>query len=280
MTALEELLVDDMSMVGSQRKVIIFSEWLDSHVLIGQLLDDLKIGYTKLTGSIAADKRGALIDEFANNDSCQVFLSTEAGGAGLNLQMADTVINFEIPWNPAKKNQRIGRIDRIGQSHEHLTVINLICQDSIELQIAGGLVLKQNLFDGVLNAASELDEVDFSQKGRAQFIKQLEDFVSGASQPEADIDMDKLRNKVEKVEQSVELESESNLTIEPEEKSNTPSNNSPDSDFEKMEEVLQNGMQFLSGIYEMSTGKSLGGKEGSKIEIDKETGEVVMRFKL
>ncbi len=57
-------------------------------------------------------KRQALIDEFSNNPACTVFLSTDAGRTGLNLQAADSLINFELPWNPAKLNQRIGRITR------------------------------------------------------------------------------------------------------------------------------------------------------------------------
>ena len=84
------------------------------------------------------------------------------------------MINFELPWNPAKKNQRIGRIDRLGQTAEHLTVINLITRHSIEMKIATGLILKQNLFEGVLNESSNLDEVDFSSSGRSQFLKQIE----------------------------------------------------------------------------------------------------------
>ena len=108
-----------------------------------------------------------------------MFLSTEAGGAGLNLQCADTVINFELPWNPAKKNQRIGRVHRLGQKSSHITVINLVAQNSIEARIAEGLVLKESLFDAVLNEKDLNDEVDFSRRGRATFIQELQNLVSG-----------------------------------------------------------------------------------------------------
>jgi SNF2 family DNA or RNA helicase len=64
--------------------------------------------------------RGELIRKFESRPECKIFLSTEAGGAGQNLQVADVLINFELPWNPAKKNQRIGRIDRLGQKSENL----------------------------------------------------------------------------------------------------------------------------------------------------------------
>ena len=97
-----------------------------------------------------------MIKKFENNPECKVFLSTEAGGFGLNLQVADILINFELPWNPAKKNQRIGRIDRVGQKSSKLTIYNLITRNSIEQQIAAGLLIKQNLFDGVLNENSTI----------------------------------------------------------------------------------------------------------------------------
>jgi SNF2 family DNA or RNA helicase len=106
-----------------------------------------------------------------------VFLSSDAGGTGLNLQMADTVINFELPWNPAKKNQRIGRINRIGQQSENLTVINFIAKNSIETRIASGLSLKESLFESVMNKGSVQDVVDFSSSGKAEFVRQLEEMM-------------------------------------------------------------------------------------------------------
>lgn len=272
---LKDLLDNGLNLKANNRKIIIFSEWLDSHELIGEILTEMGIGFTKLNGKVPAAKRKLLIQAFEENEECQVFLSTEAGGSGLNLQIADTVINFEIPWNPSKKNQRIGRIDRIGQKNQHLSVINFICQDSIEMQIAGGLILKQNLFDGVLNKGSDLDKVDFSQKGRAQFIQQLEEFVKNAELE--DIRSKKEEDIVEEIIESPEIESVNIEEGDSEDKVNDIYK--PTQDFEKMEEVLNKGMQFLSGIYEMTTGKPLGGKEGAKIEVDKESGEVVMRFK-
>ncbi|MFW5715216.1 MAG: SNF2-related protein [bacterium] len=83
--------------------------------------------------------REQLIDEFRENPNCMVFLFTDSGGVGLNLQNTDCLINFELPWNPAKLNQRIGRVHRIGQKSESINVINL----------------KQELFDAVLEETEE-----------------------------------------------------------------------------------------------------------------------------
>ena len=91
-------------------------------------------------------KRQSLIDEFTNNPHCRVFLSTDAGGTGLNLQAADCVVNFELPWNPAKLNQRIGRVSRIGQKSQCINVVNFICKGTVEEKIFAGIQLKTELF--------------------------------------------------------------------------------------------------------------------------------------
>ncbi|MDR3146800.1 MAG: DEAD/DEAH box helicase, partial [Treponema sp.] len=148
---LEDILLEKLDIKNKNRKVIVFSEWIRMHKLIGDMLRKRGVGFTELNGTVPVQKRSALIRHFEQNQDCKVFLSTESGGAGLNLQVADTLINFELPWNPAKKNQRIGRIDRLGQKSSKLLIYNLISRDSIEQQIAAGLLVKQSLFEGVLS---------------------------------------------------------------------------------------------------------------------------------
>ncbi|MGB0432171.1 MAG: DEAD/DEAH box helicase, partial [Bacteroidia bacterium] len=263
---LKEILFDKLDLKNNKRKIIIFSEWRTMNGLIGKMLRENNIGYTELNGTVPVKKRKKLVDEFEANESCRVFLSTESGGSGLNLQMADTVINFELPWNPAKKNQRIGRIDRLGQTNKNLTVINLITRNSIELSIAGGLLLKQNLFDNVLNKNYNEDFVDFSEKGKGQFLKELEQALAGFANEE-----EIQTNENEELLQLAEEHKKEQVVEEKETKERIKK-------LEEMETIMQKGMDFLSGIFKMSTGKEMNEKD-SKIEIDKETGEVVMRFK-
>jgi len=99
--------------------------------LIARHLSEAGIPFVELSGKVPVKKRQALIDEFTNNPECRVFLSTDAGGTGLNLQAADCVVNFELPWNPAKMNQRIGRVSRIGQKSKCINVVNFICKGSM-----------------------------------------------------------------------------------------------------------------------------------------------------
>jgi hypothetical protein len=282
---LKHILLEKLDLNNNQKKVIIFSEWVTMLQLIGKMLHECGIGFAQLSGQVAIKNRDKLVKKFETEPDCQVFLSTEAGGAGLNLQVADTVINFELPWNPAKKNQRIGRIDRLGQLSKHLTVINLITKNSIETKIASGLTLKQNLFDGVLNNENGPDVVDFSASGKAQFLKELEEVMEGftAVQPELYEDS--------QVEAIAEDFKETMEAIVSDENNQQPADNESikaveaiisEEQREKlqtMETVMNQGMDFLAGMFKMATGKDLG-LEGKKMEIDKETGEIVMRFKM
>lgn len=293
---LKYLLLEQMDVKNTEQKIIIFSEWVIMLKLIGRMLRESGIGFVELTGSVPVKNRGALIARFEQDPNVKVFLSTEAGGSGLNLQVADTLINFELPWNPAKKNQRIGRIDRIGQKNKHLTIINLISKGSIEERIAAGLQVKQNLFDGVLDTEGSANMVDFSAKGRSQFLEQLEAFIGEYQQPVVEADEDKEKEPAlapgadeipeEKTGEVVDLsgdESEEGTPVGAGEESQPPASQekTPEttSQGEELEQVMNNGLQFLSGLFKMSTGKEIG-LENQKIEINRETGEVTMKFKL
>lgn len=284
---LRHILLDQLDLKRSPRKIVIFSEWVRMNQLIGRMLRENNLGYVELSGKVLVPKRAALIREFEENPRCRVFLSTEAGGAGLNLQVADTVINFELPWNPAKKNQRIGRIDRLGQQSGHLTVINLIARDSIESRIAEGLLLKQDLFEGVLSPGSTLDNVDFADRGRPQFLEQLEAAVEQFSRPvppeseapaSAEATVATSDPCAEPVETETPVMQPVAAAVAVEQKASSPyavAGASP----EKLAQVMNQGMAFLSGLMQMATGQALQAEEGA-ISVDPATGEVTMKFKL
>ncbi len=293
---LKDILIEKLDIKNSDRKIIIFSEWVTMLKLIGEMLEKEDITFTTLTGKVPVKKRGALIKEFEENPECQVFLSSEAGGTGLNLQVADTVINFELPWNPAKKNQRIGRIDRIGQKKQKLHVFNLLSHNSIEMKIAAGLLLKQNLFEGVLNSGSLTDEVDFSEKGKSQFIKQLEEIIKADDFSANLEDSTNLEIGEDVVLEEIVAENtcteqgrsigEPDTAVQTEKQSpgtkSVSENNTSKSEanFEQMEEVMTKGMEFLTGIYKMSTGNDINESGKPKVKVNKETGEVSITFKM
>ncbi|MDR3123913.1 MAG: hypothetical protein LBU16_09080, partial [Treponema sp.] len=156
-----------------------------------------------------------------------------------------------------------GRIDRLGQKSGKLLIYNLISRNSIEQQIAAGLLVKQSLFEGVLSEGSAVNYVDFSTKGRSQFIRQLEALIkeqeAAASETvEAPV-----------AAASAEAAAPAAAGVSP------PAAQQA----EQLEQVLANGMNFLAGLFKMATGTDINLKD-QKIEIDKATGEVRLSFKM
>jgi hypothetical protein len=103
-----------------------------------------------------------------------VFLSTDAGGTGLNLQVADTVVNLELPWNPAVLEQRIARVHRMGQN-KAVRVINLVTRGTIEERVLRTIEQKQNLFAGVFDG--DEDEIAFTGVSRSKFLDAVRELI-------------------------------------------------------------------------------------------------------
>jgi superfamily II DNA or RNA helicase len=158
------------------RKVVVFSEYERMTHLAGRELTRLGIGFVSLHGGVPARKRGSLISQFHRDPGCQVFLSTDAGGVGLNLQAASAVINFEPPWNPARLEQRIGRVHRLGQQRP-VHVVHFLTTDSIEERVWETLRIKKSLFAGVFDAPT--DEVSFAALGKKSALEAVKEVFAG-----------------------------------------------------------------------------------------------------
>ena len=168
------------------RKVVVFSEYERMTHLAGQELARLGIVFVSLHGGVPARKRGALITQFREDPGCKVFLSTDAGGVGLNLQAASAVINFEPPWNPARLEQRIGRVHRLGQS-QPVQVVHFLTSGSIEERVWETLRLKKSLFAGVFDSSAA--EVSFAALGRKSVLQAVkETFADQPGRPEPGVE--------------------------------------------------------------------------------------------
>ncbi len=182
MAVLDELFEDPAA------KAVVFSQWLGTHELIQRRLGSGRgqrdWGHVLFSGNVPGDKRGALVERFHDDPRCRLFLSTDAGGVGLNLQhAAAVVVNMDLPWNPAVLEQRIGRVHRMGQSRG-VQVINFVGQGSIEEGILSVLAFKKSLFAGVLDGGES--EIFLQGTKLSQFMKSVEQ-VAGAM-GEADVD--------------------------------------------------------------------------------------------
>lgn len=159
-------------------KVIIFSEWVRMLDLVADLVKRRKIGYALHTGQVPQARRRREIQAFKGDPKCRVLLCSESGGTGLNLQNASVVINCDLPWNPARLEQRIARAWRKHQTRP-VTVVNLVASDSIESGMLNTLADKAALAEGVLDRIGNLDEVPLRRGGQA-FLKRLEQILFAA----------------------------------------------------------------------------------------------------
>ncbi|MBQ0080297.1 MAG: DEAD/DEAH box helicase [Alistipes sp.] len=150
-------------------KVVVFSSWERMTRLIAQELDKREFLYENLHGGVPSAKRKDLVSNFTDNAQCRVFLSTDAGSTGLNLQAASTIINLDLPWNPAVLEQRIARIYRIGQK-KNIQVINLVSANTIEESMIGKLKFKTSMFEGILDGG---DDVVFANDDKFSKIMEL-----------------------------------------------------------------------------------------------------------
>ena len=159
-------------------KMIVFSEWERMLDLVRDLCRKMKLGFAWHTGSVPQQRRRGEINAFKNDPNCLVFLSTDSGSTGLNLQNASVVVNCDLPWNPAKLEQRIARAWRKNQK-ERVTVVNLVSENTIEHRMLDTLASKQALADGVLDLQGDLSRITM-RRGQQAFLEKLEQLMGSA----------------------------------------------------------------------------------------------------
>jgi SNF2 family DNA or RNA helicase len=161
-----------------ERKVVIFSQWEMMQQKATEVVARLGLGHAVLHGTVPGPERRRLLERFRDDPACRVFLSTDAGGTGLNLQVADTVINLEVPWNPAVLEQRIARVHRMGQ-HRPVQVFNLVMRDSIEERVLRVVEQKRSLFEALFAGTS--DEIALDAMGQQAFLEAMRELFGPAA---------------------------------------------------------------------------------------------------
>jgi len=177
---LDEILSEEIASNG--HKAVIFSQWANMLELTEPILQRIGLGYVKLTGAVPSAKRGDLIQKFFDDPDCRVFLSTDAGGVGLNLQAASLVINLDLPWNPAVLEQRIARAHRHGQKSS-VQVINLVAKDTIEERMLDTLAAKKNVFATVFGTDEAPTAIKFADMGQS-LLQKLGDLLKSPADVE------------------------------------------------------------------------------------------------
>ena len=168
-------------------KSLLFSEWTTMLDQIEPMLRARGLSFVRLDGSVPQKDRQALVQRFQEDANCRLFITTNAGATGLNLQAANTVINVDLPWNPAVLEQRVGRAHRMGQ-RQPVQVYVLVTEDTIEERLLTTLSAKQDLAMAALDPDSDVTRVDM-ESGMDALRSRLE--VLLGAPPEAPVDVSK-----------------------------------------------------------------------------------------
>ncbi|MES7605138.1 helicase-related protein, partial [Cutibacterium acnes] len=125
-------------------------------------------GSARISGSKAVDMKAAIVDHF-KSDQADILISTEAGGEGINLQFCSVLVNYDLPWNPQKVEQRIGRVHRYGQKNDVVVVNFVNRKNPADQRVFQLLNEKLKLFEGVFGASDEVlgaieDSIDIEKR--------------------------------------------------------------------------------------------------------------------
>lgn len=154
-----------------EAKAVVFSQWTRTHDIVIRRLEARGIGYVSFHGGVPSEKRPALVQRFRDDPDCRVFLSTDAGSTGLNLQHASTLVNMDLPWNPAILEQRIARIHRMGQKRS-VQIVNFVSKGTIEEGMLSVLAFKRSLSAGILDGGT--GEISLGGSRLSRFMKDVE----------------------------------------------------------------------------------------------------------
>lgn len=155
-TAIETIWEADRAEGRPRRKIVVFSFFKRTLRFLARQLGSWKVEYRHIDGDVSIPERESRIEDFATDPGILVLLSSEVGGEGLDLQFASVIVNYDLPWNPMVLEQRIGRIDRIGQRSPTIAIINLILKGTVEDRILNRLYGRIGLFEETIG---EIDPI-------------------------------------------------------------------------------------------------------------------------
>ncbi len=174
-----------------EAKAVVFSQWTRTQDIVIRRLEARGFGYVSFHGGVPSEKRPALVERFRDDPACRVFLSTDAGSTGLNLQHASTLINMDLPWNPAILEQRISRIHRMGQKRP-VQIVNFVAKGTIEEGMLSVLAFKRSLSAGILDGAT--GEISFGGSRLNRFMKDVENVTGHMGEGETVVPAEEMAN--------------------------------------------------------------------------------------
>lgn len=143
-----EQVIDELVVRQGVRRIMVFSFFRRTiRYLERRLSERYRVGV--IMGGMLLDDRSDVVERFRSGE-VQVLLASEVGGEGLDFQFCNVLVNYDLPWNPMRVEQRIGRLDRYGQQHEKILIYNLLVEDTVEARIFGRLFERIELFKAAI----------------------------------------------------------------------------------------------------------------------------------
>ena len=263
---------------NGDEKVVIFSQWERMTRLIAYELDKLGVRYEYLHGGVPSKARRDLINNFTDNPDSRVFLSTDAGSTGLNLQAGSIMINLDLPWNPAVLEQRIARIYRLGQER-NVQVINLVSRGTIEESMLGKLRFKTAMFEGVLDNGEDTIFLGNESKFTAMMdtLGEALDDEKTEEKVTVQTSTDDVSDEPEPVKEPEPVQEEESVQEEPV-KENDSVKVKPES-LNPPKELVAQGISFLSGLAAtLKSPEATAQLVETLVETDAETGKTSLRI--
>lgn len=192
-------------------KVLVFTEFVPTQTMLAGYLDSRGFSVALLNGSMDLEARTRAQQAFARD--IRVLISTDAGGEGLNLQFCHVIVNFDMPWNPMRLEQRIGRVDRIGQRHV-VRAVNFVLDDTVEHRVRQVLEEKLEVIAeefGVDKASDVMDSVEAEALFDELFVQGIQN--PNAIETECNAVIAKVREKIAETRENSDTLSEANSLV-------------------------------------------------------------------
>ncbi|MFX1314109.1 MAG: SNF2-related protein, partial [Promethearchaeota archaeon] len=197
-------IINQIYLRNPNEKIIIFTQFVDTLLFLKDLLEKQTDNYFVeiFYGGLDKDQKDKAVNKFRSNKKFSILLSTEIGGEGRNFQFCRILINYDLPWNPMKLEQRIGRLDRIGQESKEIFIYNFFMEGTVETDVVYALIKRINLFEesiGVLEPIigrieKDLKNVIFAEDDRKkrtklnEFYRTLDEEIQKAKEIEMQLD--------------------------------------------------------------------------------------------
>ena len=186
-----------------QLKLLIFTEFVPTQAMLRDFLEQRGISCSILNGSMTMDERRLAQHDF--RDNTRVLIATDAGGEGLNLQFCHVVVNYDLPWNPMRIEQRIGRVDRIGQS-KIVRAFNFVYKNSVESRVREVLEAKLLIVLDEMGIDKSSDILDSSLSGEMIENMMTHVIIEGKN-PDAEVDqtVENFKNNMQQVHEKCDV---------------------------------------------------------------------------